>query len=776
LPAHPTLDFVPEPGWAVQIFDFQYGNATDQGSQAPHPWTFSILELPGLTPTGTSFTTAALGAGDNGIATFNFNGDPGVSYRLLFDDGSLDCTSFDCHNPRTGIDNVRFGQVAGVAPQLKLVVNTLTGVVTLANDSGSGFDIDSYEILSPSSSLDPAGWSSLQQQDFEGNGAPGTGNGWEVAGGVGADQLIESYLLGSSVFSDGASVSLGQAFDHDKIGVQQDLQFLYHEVGTGGFLRTGLVEYVQIAVDGDYNQNGIVDAADYTVWRNTLGSTTDHRADGDGNGTVQQADYTYWKSRFGNTSGSGSGSSAAAVPEPGTLGLLGLLAIALVLGSRCCDKRAQGTSSGSLSWILALAVILTVAQSALAAKTDDRRYEFGDGGTSNTQDSQFISADDKQDLSVPTGSGSPTFVDVSSTGLSRPGAATGDKGAQFGGTNDVLSGVPLNRPDETAGPDFIGLGPLLFPFPFNYDSITARGLQMWVYPDAAAIGTHRQGIVFDTIAAGGVSITADGKWTQTNDSRVVDGNIAATVPVIGNQWYHVMQHIYPTSQPGAPTIVAGTGAGDGGFTSVVYVNGVAVSANNGNPSPGELDDGNRIGVLAVGAEEVASLDTVNPEFTNYFKGTVDDLKMYVFGDNSSDPLSPPGQDYGTFNLFSDNDWIASQIALIPSGILKPGDVNRDGSVNQSDVTAFASGWKKEKRLKGSLNTIMVGDWETWGWGDLNLDGVVDLHDALILDQQLSPGSGSGLDLAAVIRGSVPEPATLMLVCVGFLAMAFRRRR
>ena len=168
---------------------------------------------------------------------------------------------------------------------------------------------------------------------------------------------------------------------------------------------------------------------------------------------------------------------------------------------------------------------------------------------------------------------------------------------------------------------------------------------------------------------------------------------------------------------------------------------------------------------------------MNPEFTNYFKGTVDDLKMYVFGDNSSDPLSPPGQDYGTFNLFSDNDWIASQIALIPNGgILRPGDVNRDGSVNQADVTAFASGWKKEKRLKGSLNSIVVGDWETWSWGDLNLDGVVDLHDALILDQQLSPGSGGGLDLAAVINGSVPEPASLVLAWIGFIGMAWRRRR
>jgi hypothetical protein len=51
---------------------------------------------------------------------------------------------------------------------------------------------------------------------------------------------------------------------------------------------------------GDYNKDSVVNAADYTVWRNTLGSMSDLRADGDKNGVIQQADYDYWKARFGN--------------------------------------------------------------------------------------------------------------------------------------------------------------------------------------------------------------------------------------------------------------------------------------------------------------------------------------------------------------------------------------------------------------------------------------------------------------------------------------------
>ena len=53
-----------------------------------------------------------------------------------------------------------------------------------------------------------------------------------------------------------------------------------------------------ISVRGDYNQNGIVDAADYTVWRDQSGATglaAYSGADGNGDGKVDSADYQVWR-------------------------------------------------------------------------------------------------------------------------------------------------------------------------------------------------------------------------------------------------------------------------------------------------------------------------------------------------------------------------------------------------------------------------------------------------------------------------------------------------
>jgi autotransporter-associated beta strand protein len=81
---------------------------------------------------------------------------------------------------------------------------------------------------------------------------------------------------------------------------------------------------------GDYNLDGIVDAADYTVWRNTLGWTNVLLADGNHNGMVDYADYLVWKLNFGSTESAQAAATDAAVPEPSSVGLLaGLLAMVI---------------------------------------------------------------------------------------------------------------------------------------------------------------------------------------------------------------------------------------------------------------------------------------------------------------------------------------------------------------------------------------------------------------------------------------------------------------
>ena len=82
---------------------------------------------------------------------------------------------------------------------------------------------------------------------------------------------------------------------------------------------------------GDYNNNGVVDAADYVAWRKGLGTT------------YTQNDYNVWRSHFGPPAGSGAGATVnAAIPEPASCVLLGLSTGGLfVMARRCRRHRSQ---------------------------------------------------------------------------------------------------------------------------------------------------------------------------------------------------------------------------------------------------------------------------------------------------------------------------------------------------------------------------------------------------------------------------------------------------
>ena len=94
----------------------------------------------------------------------------------------------------------------------------------------------------------------------------------------------------------------------------------------GGLLRLEL-EYMEIrtpalGLPGDFNGNHIVDAADYTLWRNNLGATEGSLLGGNGNGGVVDSTRTttLWKLNFGMSNGAG-GAAGVAVPEPGSVAL-----------------------------------------------------------------------------------------------------------------------------------------------------------------------------------------------------------------------------------------------------------------------------------------------------------------------------------------------------------------------------------------------------------------------------------------------------------------------
>jgi hypothetical protein len=89
-----------------------------------------------------------------------------------------------------------------------------------------------------------------------------------------------------------------------------DPQLMWH---TESLLATG---EISIALAGDYNADGTVDAADYTVWREQLGSEVLTTADGNGDGMVDNADYAIWRANFGLTASSLVVANALAVPEP----------------------------------------------------------------------------------------------------------------------------------------------------------------------------------------------------------------------------------------------------------------------------------------------------------------------------------------------------------------------------------------------------------------------------------------------------------------------------
>ncbi|MEN1680580.1 MAG: hypothetical protein AAGJ46_13405 [Planctomycetota bacterium] len=94
---------------------------------------------------------------------------------------------------------------------------------------------------------------------------------------------------------------------------------------------------VNQVLPGDYDDNGVVEAADYELWRSGFSSPVEPftENDGNGDGLVDAADFTVWRDNLGLTSAEPTG--ATETPEPSAVAL-----VVLAAASASSRRRVEG--------------------------------------------------------------------------------------------------------------------------------------------------------------------------------------------------------------------------------------------------------------------------------------------------------------------------------------------------------------------------------------------------------------------------------------------------
>lgn len=208
----------------------------------------------------------------------------------------------------------------GAFNTLVLRVDPTTGNAVVENDSQFTVEINGYSVSSGAGvglgSL-LTSWDSLDDQNA---------SGWEEAN-ASTESLSELNLAGGLSLAPGANFALDGLWD------------------TAGNRDLGLTFSIRGASSaGDFNDDGVVDAADYTVWRdNEGGDAAALNGNGTGGATVGASDLQLWRDIYGSLALTGAVpgvvvyealATATAVPEPTSAWLLGLLAVTLVRQQR----------------------------------------------------------------------------------------------------------------------------------------------------------------------------------------------------------------------------------------------------------------------------------------------------------------------------------------------------------------------------------------------------------------------------------------------------------
>src|SRR3954452_7991800 len=120
-----------------------------------------------------------------------------------------------------------------------------------------------------------------------------------------------------------------------------DIVAFLNTLTDNSFLTNSIFSDPFVTLPGDYNGDGVVDSADYIVWRKYFGDTTSLVAGANGNGSVDASDYVVWRTNIGRTWQSlatGDGTNGAqAVPEPTgvALAMLAIYSLPIHRRRRC---------------------------------------------------------------------------------------------------------------------------------------------------------------------------------------------------------------------------------------------------------------------------------------------------------------------------------------------------------------------------------------------------------------------------------------------------------